>query len=760
MAKTVGKKIHINGIVQGVGFRPFVFSTAIEYGITGWVRNSSAGVDIVANGSQANIDLFVQKLKNHPPPLSKIDVFEIENIHSDGFVDFKIIPSKSSKGDFALISPDVSICEECRSELFDPKDRRFRYPFINCTNCGPRFTIVKEIPYDRPYTTMAAFELCINCLEEYENPLDRRFHAQPVACPKCGPRIWLETPNGEKVFYEEGILLTRKLIKDGKIIAVKGLGGFHLVCDALNFKAIEVLRNRKKRSDKAFAVMVFDASIANKYCKINKDELNVLESKEKPILLLEKKSGVNLPANIAPNMHKLGMMLPYTPLHLLLLQPEPNFPEILIMTSGNTSDEPIAYTNLGAKAQLNEIADAYLLNDRDIYMHVDDSVVSIFNNKPYFFRRARGYAPNPIRLKSKTEEILAVGAELKNTFCLTKENYAFVSHHIGNIKNLETLKSFEQGISHYQKLFHIKPKLIAHDLHPDYLTTNFALDKSISDSIPTVAIQHHHAHLASCLADNNWTSKEKVLGICFDGTGYGTDGKIWGGEFLLGNYQEYKRVAHLAYMPLPGGDAAILQPRKTAAAYLWKNGIDLSPDLPTIQAFNQEELEVLTTQLEKEINTPYTSSMGRLFDAVASIIGVRQVINYEAQAAINLESIANPDVYDCYDFNWDGNLIFVGKILSDIIQDFLENTPVSTISARFHNTIAQLVADLSLEFSRKYGFQTIALSGGVWQNMYLLKRTFEKLRTSSLQILTHRQMPANDGGISLGQAFIANLLDK
>jgi len=756
MVDIYGKKIHITGIVQGVGFRPFVYSLAQEFDITGWVRNSSSGVDIIANGKESSLEQFLTKLKGFPPPLAQIDTFKIEDIQSDSFKNFKIIHSKSSKGDFVPISPDISICEDCIKELLNPEDRRYRYPFINCTNCGPRFTIIKDIPYDRPYTTMAGFKLCSDCQTEFEDPINRRFHAQPVACPVCGPEIWLETPDGKKVFAEEGLQVARYLIKEGKIIAVKGLGGFHLACDAFNIAAIDRLRERKRRSDKAFAVMVSSSSIAKQYCFINDNELQMLESREKPIVILGRKPTIALPDNIAPNKKTIGIMLPYTPLHILLLEPENGYPEMLIMTSGNTSDEPIAHTNSGSKAQLGNIADAFLMNNRDIHVRVDDSVVVSFDKKPYFFRRSRGFAPKPFRLSAELDEVLAVGAELKNTFCFTKGAYAFVSHHIGDLQNLETYKSFEDGISHYQNIFRIKPQKIALDMHPDYLSTKYALERGVKENLEVISVQHHHAHLASCLADNDWQSDAPVLGVCLDGTGYGLDKSIWGGEFLLGNYSNFERIAHLAYMPLPGGDAAILQPRKISAAYLWKNGISLTNDLPSIQAFSDEELEILRSQLEKSLNCPQTSSMGRLFDAVSSLIGVRQKINYEAQAAIELENIADPAVNGKYNFQWEGSQIYFDELLQDIIGDFLKKTPISTISAKFHNAVAHMVVDLSVELKQKYTFDTIALTGGVWQNMFLLHQTIEFAKSTPLKILYHQRVPSNDGGISLGQAMIAN----
>lgn len=756
MNQIVGKKIHINGIVQGVGFRPFVYTAATDFQISGWVRNSSSGVDILANGTHEKIVSFIERLKTNPPPLSKIYTLEVKDIEPDGFDSFEIIHSQSKPGDFVPISPDVSICEECSKELFNPLNRRYRYPFINCTNCGPRFTIIKDIPYDRLFTTMADFEMCDDCKSEYENPLDRRFHAQPVGCPNCGPKIWFEDRQGRKIYSEKGLQTARERIRNGEIIAVKGLGGFHLACDAQNKTAVEELRKRKKRTDKAFAVMVFNTEAAEKFCKLTTSERLILESRERPIVILKKGENCNLPQAIAPGNNTLGVMLPYSPFHLLIMEQEPGYPEILIMTSGNTSEEPIAYTNEGAVAKLNDIADAFVFNDRDIYMRLDDSVVFEVESAPYFIRRTRGYAPNPIHLEEDAAEILAVGAELKNTFCLTKKKYAFLSHHIGDLKNLETLRSLEEGIKHYENLFKVNPTIIAHDMHPDYLSTRYAVKRAQEYGVELIPVQHHHAHLAACLAENRWDSNAPVIGICFDGTGYGLDGKIWGGEFLLGGFTGFERAAHLAYMPLPGGDAAIRHPKKTAAAYLRKAGIPWDDHLPTLRAFSEEEISILDSQLEKNINCPETSSIGRLFDAVASLIGLRHSINYEAQAAIELELIADPDVEDAYDFPILDSQIQIEPLLSQILKNLSHNLKKSVISAKFHNGLVKLAVETCKKIRDERGVDTAALSGGVWQNRYLLTRTKHDLENAGFQVLIHSLVPANDGGLSLGQAVIAN----
>jgi hydrogenase maturation protein HypF len=752
----VGRKIQIKGIVQGVGFRPFIFGLAKKNHISGWVKNSSAGVEIVANGQEKDVSLFINGISNQHPPLSKIDSITIEEINPANFSGFEILQSQAISGEFIPVSPDVSICDDCFSELFDPNNHRFRYPFINCTNCGPRFTIIKDIPYDRPLTTMAGFKMCAACRKEYENPLDRRFHAQPIACPDCGPRIWFEDGSGDRAFGEEGLQIARSWIKSGKIIAIKGLGGFHLACDAFNAQALETLRSRKKRSDKPFAVMVFNESIAEKHCEMNVSEHSLLNSKEKPIVVLRRRSASELPLAIAPNVNTIGIMLPYTPLHYLLLEPEPGYPEVLVMTSGNMSEEPIVYSNSGAQSELGSIADGFLLHDRDIKTRVDDSVLTEINGQGYFFRRSRGFAPDPIRIGQKLSQILSVGAELKNTFCLTRDNYAFLSHHIGDLQNLETLNAFEEGIPHYEKLFRIDPQAIACDLHPDYLSTRYAEERACRENIPLIHVQHHHAHLASVLADNNYVKEDPVIGVCLDGTGYGSDGAIWGCEFLYGGYAQADRKFHLEYMPLPGGDSATLHPAKVAAAYLWKNGLEWSEIIPSIRSFSQDERSVLLKQLQLNINCPVTSSMGRLFDAVASLADIRHSVNYEAQAAIEMENCLNSNQASAYHFEIQGQQIMIAPLLREIIFDIQNNVSKSDIAAKFHNGIRSMVVDVCSRISQETGCKTIALSGGVWQNKFLLVNTVADLKEAGYTVLFHRQVPANDGGLALGQAMIAN----
>jgi hydrogenase maturation protein HypF len=751
----VGFNIHVGGIVQGVGFRPFIYDLAIRNHLTGWVRNTSQGVEIEINGNAEAIGLFINELKKNPPPLARIDQFTSQSCKVDYYSDFEIITSQLKPGEFIPVSPDVAICPDCQKELFDPDNRRFRYPFINCTNCGPRFTIVRDIPYDRPKTTMADFPLCPDCKAEYDNPLDRRFHAQPVACPKCGPQVWLETNISRIADGENAIQIARTWLRDGKILAIKGLGGYHLACDAANTSAVEAIRSRKKRSDKPFALMAFDIDTVERYCWVSPEERLALSNRQKPIVLLDRLSGTKVVSRVALGVKTLGIMLAYTPLHLLLLEPEQDFPDLLVMTSGNMSEEPIAYIDLDARQRLGGIADGYLLHNRPIHMRVDDSVIRIINRKVYPLRRARGYAPDPITLPNSVPQILATGAELKNTFCLTRDSYAFLSHHIGDMENYETLQSFEEGIQHYEKLFRITPEAIACDLHPNYLASRYARQHAEQEGIPLFEIQHHHAHLAACLADAGWTSSDPVIGICFDGTGMGTDGAIWGGEILLGGYRNYQRRYRLSYAPLPGGDMAIRKPARMALAYLWQFDLEWEPTLPPVQALCPEERTTLLTQLEHQFNTIPTSSMGRLFDAVSAIMGICQDATYEGQAAIELEACASSDEDGYYTIEISDGEMNPTPLLRRLITDLRAGTPKPKMAARFHNGIAQAVLDVCRQIRADTDTQVVALSGGVWQNRYLLERSVNHLEQGGFQVLLHQRVPANDGGISLGQALIA-----
>ena len=778
-----GARIHITGIVQGVGFRPFVYGLATRLALHGWVRNTSAGVEIEVDGPRDDLDAFITALRGEAPPLSQIDSFQVDWIPVNGFSAFEIVHSEGKPGDFIPISPDVSICADCLNELFDPHDRRYRYPFINCTNCGPRFTIIKDIPYDRPKTTMGVFQMCPACASEYEDPLDRRFHAQPVACPECGPQVWLETiekTSSRPVHQSDAIQETRRLLAQGKIIAIKGLGGFHLACDATNPQTVAELRRRKLRVDKPFALMMPDQETVVRHCLLNQGELELLTSRQRPIVILEKRPDSPIAPEVTPNQSSLGVMLPYTPLHYLLLEGEPDFPEALVMTSGNLSEEPIAADNDEALQRLGELADAFLMHDRDIQTRCDDSVMRVVSldqrvlggasddmaTSNYSLRRARGYAPNPIQLRWEMPPVLATGPELKNTFCLTRGHYAFLSHHIGDLENYETLRAFEEGITHYERLFRIQPQAIAYDPHPDYLATRYALERAAEESLPTLAVQHHHAHIAACMAENDHPGDRPVIGLSLDGTGYGQDGAIWGGEILVADYAGYERRYHLAYVPLPGGDKAIREPWRIAMAHLHQAGLAWEADLPPVIYVKQmttnagDPLDLLQHQITQGINAPPTSSMGRLFDAVSSLLGIRQTANYEAQAAVELESLVDPHEDGTYPFSIDQQILDPSPMFQGVLSDLRAGLPVSTLAGRFHNTIAILLHRACQEIRLETGLSEVALSGGVWQNITLLSKTTRLLMDDGFAVFLHRKVPTNDGGIALGQAAIAiNKLD-
>ena len=751
----VGYKILARGIVQGVGFRPFIYTQAIANHLTGWVRNTSNGVEIEVNGKENDIQNFLTLLREQLPPLARIDQIEITPSPPNGYSVFEIIPSQPQKNEFIPISPDISICTDCKRELFDPTNRRYRYPFINCTNCGPRFSIIQDIPYDRPLTTMSEFTMCSSCHSEYENPLDRRFHAQPIACPECGPQIRFEAPQNPTVTQDVALQTARRWLKDGKILAIKGLGGFHLACDATNPDAVEELRNRKRRVGKPFALMAFDLKTIRSHCLVSDQEAELLLSRQRPIVLLDRKISSNVASTVAPNQQTMGVMLAYTPLHLLLLEPAEGYPDLLVMTSGNLSEEPICYEDDDAFERLGTLADAFLFHNRRIHMRVDDSVVRKMAGQPYPIRRARGYAPDGILLPSPVLSLLAGGAELKNTFCLTKQNYAFVSHHIGDMENYETLRSFEEGVRYYERLFRIQPELFACDLHPDYLATRYIQQRAREEKLPVVTVQHHHAHLAACLAEHDWSNDEPVIGICFDGTGLGTDGAIWGGEFLVGGYRDYQRECHLAYTPLPGGDAAVRKPARMALAHLWQAGLEWEGNLPPVQELCAEEQFALKTQLEKRLNAPPTSSMGRFFDAAAALIGLRERITYEGQAAIELEAAADPEEKGFYPFEIGHGVLDPAPLWKKMLKDWRNGVSIPILAARFHNSIVAGTLEVCSQIRNKKGNKIVALSGGVWQNRYLLEGSVRVLKKAGFEVLLHHQVPTNDGGISLGQAAVA-----
>jgi hydrogenase maturation protein HypF len=773
-------RIRIRGVVQGVGFRPFIYKLALRYNLKGWIYNSSEDVKIEVEGATEAVRQFQQALQAEIPPLAHIENMTVSYHSLAGHKTFEIRHSVAEEGKYQLISPDIATCQDCLNELLDPKDRRYRYPFTNCTNCGPRFTIIDGIPYDRVRTTMRHFQMCTQCQAEYDNPVNRRFHAQPNACPVCGPRLELLDRMGQSISQSDPIAQASQFLKKGSIVAIKGLGGFLLACDATNETAVSLLRQRKKRPYKPFAIMVHNIDAAREHCSISPDETKLLSSLQSPILLLKWKQGSSIVREVAPQQKYLGVMLPYTPLHHLLLS-DTCLP--LVMTSGNLSEEPIAKDNDEALRRLHGIADYFLVHNRDIYSSYDDSVAIVESGTTQLIRRARGYAPYPIHLEFQCKQLLACGAEMKNTFCLARDNYAFVSQHIGDMENLETLEHFMNTISLYEQLFDIHPKLIAHDLHPDYLSSHYAKDLGAT-GLKTIGIQHHHAHLASCMADNRVASP--VIGVVFDGTGWGEDGNIWGGEFMVADYQSFSRIGHLEYLPLPGGDAATKRPYRTAISYLlsllgekaldratslshnssYRNKNDHTSDISFENQASQIELDIIKSQIARKLNSPLTSSMGRLFDAVSALLGIREIIDYEGQAAIELEMAACDENYINDDRSYpfqilqdkDITIVKLNGLFTAILEDMDRKFSQAAISIRFHNTIADIAAEMCRLIASWTGIQQVALSGGVFQNRLLLRKTISLLEKDNLKVLIHRQVPCNDGGISLGQAVIANFI--
>jgi len=761
-AGIVARRLHVTGVVQGVGFRPFVYGLATRLDLSGWVRNTSAGVDIVVEGTPAALEAFQTALREEAPPLARIDALETQEAPPNGYTAFEIRHSEARPGDFQPISPDVATCDDCLAEIFDPADRRYRYAFTNCTNCGPRFTIIQDIPYDRPSTTMAPFKMCPACQAEYDDPLDRRFHAQPNACPVCGPQLALfpsptnplELPDGDPV------AATRALLVGGAIVAIKGLGGFHLACDATNAQAVARLRERKGRPAKPFALMAPDVAAVEALCHLDEAERATLTGRERPIVLLRQRAGSPVAANVAPGLDELGVMLPYTPLHHLLLESEGGFPPALVMTSGNFSEEPIATARLEAFDRLAPLADAFLMHNRAIRTRCDDSVVRVVEGNLAPLRRSRGYAPDSLSLPFDAPPMLAVGPELKNTFCLARGQQAFVSQHIGDLKNYEAYRAFEDGVKHLADLFRVEPEVIAYDLHPAYLSTRYAQQRADAEGLTAIGVQHHHAHVAACMAEHGLPLDSQVIGVSFDGTGYGTDDAIWGGEFLLAGYAGFERAAHLDYVPLPGGDAAIERPYRAALSYLRHAGLEWDEPLPPVAAADAEERAVVARMLERGFNAPLTSSMGRLFDAVASLAGVAQEVSYEAQAAIWLEARAGDGAaVEPYPFairregeTW---TLDPAPLVRAVVGDVRAGLPAALIGARFHEGVGQLVLDVCGILRDKSGLRAVALSGGVFQNVTLLRRARELLEADGFTVYTHRVVPANDGGVALGQVAVA-----
>ncbi len=751
-----GLSVKVSGTVQGVGFRPFVFQLAERYRLTGWVRNTNSLVEIELDGDEAALDGFLRDLRQRAPPLARIEAVEIERRAPSGFSSFEIVASEPDEG-WGSIPPDAATCDACLEECFDPTERRYRYPFTNCTHCGPRFTIIESLPYDRPRTTMRCFTMCDDCRREYTDPRDRRFHAQPIACPACGPRVWRHGGPGE-TGAEDAIEAGLSLLRDGKILAIKGLGGFQLACDATNREAVARLRARKGRYGKPFALMVPDMVWVRRLCEPTELEVDLLSSRERPIVLIRRRPEATVAPDVAPGLDTLGLMLPYTPLHHLLLR---SFDGPLVMTSGNLSEEPIAIGNREALARLADIADDFLFHDRDIYARYDDSVVRVLGEVAVPIRRARSFAPDPLALPfTARHDILGCGAQQKNTFCLVKEDRAFLSQHIGDLENLETLEHFQAALATFRRLFKVEPEVIAHDMHPDYLSTRIAQEYPVPGTV-RVAVQHHHAHVVSAMVEHGVS--DRVIGVAYDGTGYGLDGAIWGGEILIADWKNFQRVAHLRYAPMLGGEAAIRKPYRMAAGYVWSlcraSEAEFASFIGTLPI---GERIILRRQFETQFNTPPTSSCGRLFDAAAALLGVRTEAVYEGQPAVELEALADPKADDLYPFDLlraDGRwVIDPAATLRALWCDYRTGRPVRVIAAAFHNTVAAFTVEVCRAVRDKHRLNRVVLSGGCFQNALLTRRLLDRLGAEGFELLTHRHVPPNDGGISLGQAAVAHAL--
>jgi hydrogenase maturation protein HypF len=772
------KHIQVRGVVQGVGFRPFVYNLAHSLGLSGYVFNSSSGVTIEIEGDGPAVETFLQRLKEDPPQLAEITEISVSEMAVAGGAGFSILGSREEAGEFVLVSPDAGTCDACWSDFGEPANRRYGYPFTNCTHCGPRYTILRDIPYDRAKTTMSAFTMCADCEREYEDPRDRRFHAQPNACAVCGPSLLLvkSVPTasmataghlksaslGNCWFQDKDSLAmvrqARGLLAEGKILAVKGLGGFLLACDATNEAAVSELRRRKRRPHKPFALMVRDLAAARRLCVVSTEDEASLLSPRRPIVILPRRADASLASGIAPGDNTLGVMLPYTPLHYLLFSDSPQIESewsALVMTSGNLSEEPIVISNHEAMLQLGGVADWFLLHNRDIATRVDDSVVRSFEGRERVLRRSRGFVPQTIDLGIELEEVLAFGGELKNTFCLTKGRYAILSQHIGDLENYETMQFFEETLANLKHIFRVVPRAAVYDLHPGYMSTRMALASGIEHKI---GVQHHHAHIASCMAENHL--RGRVLGVAMDGTGFGTDGTVWGGEFLLADFAGFTRRAHLRNVLLPGGDAAVRQPWRMALSYLRDVfGQQIPAELECFQRIDEKQVALVDTMLTRRIQTVPTSSCGRLFDAVAALLGVATEVTFEGQAAIALEAMADRGVDERYDFEMEeGETIVLDLrlVVAAMVKDLSRGRRAGEISAIFHNTLSAAIGETCSKISAADGVNRVCLSGGSFQNLYLLGRTVVELRRHGLEVFLHAQVPANDGGLSLGQAMIAH----
>src|SRR6478609_1438158 len=710
-------RICVRGVVQGVGFRPYVYTCAAAAGLTGSVRNDSSGAIVEVEGDEPAVEAFLTRLQRQPPPLAVIEELSTQDIPLVGGTGFTIADTSRSEGGRTLASPDVAMCADCAAELRDPTDRRYRHPFVNCTNCGPRFTIIGSLPYDRSATTMARFPMCDDCAREYADPTDRRFHAQPVCCPNCGPTLRYRAHDGRLTHGADGLQQARKLLRDGRILALKGIGGYHLACDAADELAVAELRRRKRRGDKPFAVMVPDLDAARAVAKVDDASARALSGVQRPIVLLARRPDAAVAHAVAPHNPDLGVMLGYAPLHVLLfgLRCDDPGPQCLVMTSGNLGGEPICFTDDDAVDRLSELADGWLMHDRDILVPCDDSVIRMVDDVELPIRRSRGYAPLPVALPVPVPPTLAVGADLKNTLAVADGKYAWLSQHVGDMDDLATLSAFDSAHRHLCALTGVSPEVLVADAHPGYRSTAWA--RRHADGRPVRYVQHHHAHLAAVMAEHGLDGNQEVLGFAFDGTGYGPDGAVWGGEAMLADYKGYRRLGQLKYVPLAGGDLSVIRPYRMALAHLWAAGLPWDDELPPVRACPPDERRVLRHQLETGLACAPTSSMGRLFDAVAALAGVRQEVAYEAQAAIELEGLARHE--DCG----------IGRY-----------------------AFAALVVDVATAAETP----TVALSGGVFQNALLLRLAGQRLRAEGFEVITHRHVPPNDGGIGLGQLLVGN----
>jgi hydrogenase maturation protein HypF len=772
------RRFVVRGVVQGVGFRPFVYAAASALSLTGSVANDSGGVIVEVEGTPAAIAAFARRLRDDPPPLAVVESIDVVDIAPLGGTGFRIGDTSRQPGARTLASPDVATCADCLRELADPADRRYRHPFITCTNCGPRFTIITDLPYDRPSTTMAGFPMCPRCASEYADPADRRFHAQPIACPRCGPQLEL-VGAGPARHGEQALRLARTLIAEGAVVAVKGIGGYHLACDAGNEAAVRALRVRKQRGDKPFAVMVADLDTARELARIDAAEAALLEGPRRPIVLLARRTDPGagedprIAESVAPGNPDLGILLPYTPLHVLLLglAGDPPGPRSLVMTSGNLGGEPIVYADDDALARLAPLADVWLRHDRRICVPCDDSVLRVVDDDELPIRRSRGYAPLPVALPVDVPATLAVGADLKNTGALADGRYAWLSQHIGDMDDLATLDAFTAAERHLERLTRVAPAQLVADRHPGYRSSGWA--RAHRGDRPLRTVQHHHAHVAAVMAEHGLDGSRQVIGIAFDGTGYGMDGAVWGGEILLADYKGFQRFAHLGYVWLPGGDAAVHRPYRMALAHLTAAGVTWDGALPPVRACPAAEREVLAHQVATGFGCAPTSSVGRLFDAVAALAGVRQVVDYEAQAAIEFEALARTvagsggATSEVQPRTYHIPIIVAGPegaplvadpapLIRAVAADVHAGVPAAGISRGFHSALVDYTRAVADRARRSVGLETVALTGGVFQNALLLSACRRGLRADGFKVLCHRHVPPNDGGLALGQLLVGS----